>query len=91
MVGRAFNVKPLSIKLIWETGEWDPVAGYEDDEGISDDEEEQEAARNFNKVEDTEQKDKGKWMKREVEIEDGTRQIGFWVDGLEATVRVEIR
>jgi hypothetical protein len=29
-------------------------------------------------------------VRREVELEDGTRQVGNWVDGSEATVRVEI-
>lgn len=82
IVGRALKLPPLRMHLVWETGEWDPVAGYEDEENS--DEEDDEAK-------DVTSNDKGKWMKREVEIEDGTRQIGFCVDGIEATVRVELR
>jgi tubulin-specific chaperone E len=87
VVGRAFNLPPLGLRLIWETGEWDPVAGYEDEENSDDEDEEDEAID----VTMTASKDKGKWMKREVEIEDGTRQVGFCVDGREARVRVEMR
>jgi len=35
--------------------------------------------------------EKGRWMKREIEIEDGTRQIGFCVDSIEPMVRIEMR
>ena len=86
IVGRAFEVAPLSLRLVWETGEWDPVAGYEDEEN-SDDEDDDAQTINDN---GSTSKDKGKWMKREVEIEDGTRQIGFCVDGTEVKVRVEL-
>ncbi|KAH7403550.1 hypothetical protein BKA64DRAFT_669327 [Cadophora sp. MPI-SDFR-AT-0126] len=84
LVGKMLGVRPLSLSLIWETGEWDPVAGYEEFEDDDEDKEiidEEIAAR----------REKGKWMKREVEIEDGTRQVGNLVDGLEAIVRVELR
>ena len=106
IVGRAFSTPPLSLKLTWETGEWDPVAGYEDQIESSDDDDEtddnleasknkKETKTNGNVENDTLMKEnerqQGKWMKREVEIMDGTRQIGFWVDGLEAIVRVERR
>jgi hypothetical protein len=85
IVGRLFNIPPLSLRLIWETGEWDPVAGYE--EQAEDDED----SDNENMATPVTSDNKGKWMKREVEIEDGTRQIGFCVDGMEATVRIELR
>lgn len=88
IVGKLFDLKPLRLCLIWETGEWDPVAGYEDEEYDSEDIEEESdlvdaiaATRNI----------KGKWTKREVELEDSTRQIGNSVDGMEAKVRIELR
>jgi len=37
------------------------------------------------------QRDKGKWVQREVELVDGTRQIGSWIEGKKARVRVEVR
>ena len=83
IVGRAFKLAPLSLHLVWETGEWDPVAGYEDEENSDEEDDEQ--------VKTATGDEKGKWMKREVEIEDGTRQIGFCVDGMEATIRVGLR
>jgi hypothetical protein len=95
IVGRLFGLRPLSLRLIWETGEWDPVAGYEDQEEDSDEEDEAEDAHVHRELIVREAKvetgkEKGRWMRREVELEDGTRQIGFWVDGMEATIRVEL-
>jgi hypothetical protein len=104
IVGRAFSLRPLELRLTWETGEWDPVAGYEDEVESSDDEDQNEGIQRSQKEVATgddeardegmkrlEEKDLGKWMKREVEIMDGTRQVGFWVEGSEAIVRVEKR
>lgn len=87
-VGKMFEHRPLGLRLIWETGEWDPVAGYEDLLDDSDDEEVVESAAE-KEGEDKDDK-KGKYMQREVEIEDGTRQIGFLIDDKTARVRVEI-
>ena len=89
IVGRLFGIPPLSIRLIWETGEWDPVAGYEDEEEDSSDDECEDAPALETKI--AVATEKGKWMKREIEIEDSTRQVGFCVDGVEAKVRVEVR
>jgi hypothetical protein len=90
MVGKMFDIHPMKIRLIWETGEWDPVAGYEDDEEDSDDE---EGGVNLNAIEadGATAQEKGRWMERTTEIEDSTRQVGFCVDGMEAKVRIELR
>ena len=84
-VGKLFDYRPLGLRLIWETGEWDPVAGYED---LMDESDEEEIPSVEGKG--REELDKGKFMQREVEIEDGTRQIGFLIDDKKAKVRVEI-
>lgn len=89
IVGRLFGLRPLGLRLVWETGEWDPVAGYEDEVEGEDDEDSEDEEREVVVMEKGD--DKGRWMKREVEIEDGTRQIGFCVDGMEAIVRIELR
>ena len=34
---------------------------------------------------------KGKWVRREVELVDGTREVGFWIEDRMARVRVEVR
>ena len=40
LVAKLFDVeRPLKLKLIWETGEWDPVAGFDEEVGNSDDDE----------------------------------------------------
>ncbi|KAH7330097.1 hypothetical protein BKA65DRAFT_50476 [Rhexocercosporidium sp. MPI-PUGE-AT-0058] len=83
LVGKMFGVRPLSIRLIWETGEWDPVAGYEEWESEDEDEEIDEETATMREM--------GKWVKREVEIEDCTRPVGNLVDGEEATLRLEMR
>ncbi|RFU35923.1 hypothetical protein B7463_g397, partial [Scytalidium lignicola] len=101
IVGRAFNQPPLNIRLIWETGEWDPVAGYEEYE-LDSDSDYDDDDYDDNGVDDKkelledisdgiESHNKGQWIQREVEIEDSTRQIGFCVDGTKAKVRVELR
>lgn len=89
IVARLFDTKPLGIKLVWETGIWDPVARYEDEEDNEDEEFGGEDAMEHTLV-DGEERRKGRWMKREVEIENSTRMIGVCVDGSEAKVRVEV-
>ena len=92
IVGTLFDVMPLKTRLTWETGEIDPVAGFEEIEEDSDDEETREttdeAADHPNVVSS---KDAGKWIKREVEVRDSLKQIGVIVDGMEATIRVELQ
>ncbi|KAK8083473.1 hypothetical protein PG996_002254 [Apiospora saccharicola] len=102
IAGKLFGQKPLDLRLVWETGEWDPVAGFDDEVDVDDDsggegndaeEEKQEAAAEAAAGGETLQTERkvGKWVKREVELRDGPRQLGFCVDGLEAKVRVEVR
>ncbi|KAJ5027430.1 tubulin-specific chaperone E [Bipolaris maydis] len=79
VVGKHLNIKPIKCKLIWETGDWISVRKsateiVEDDW----DSEDSEAEMGMERV------------MREVEILPGTRSIGTWIDGMEATVRVEV-
>ncbi|ESZ93622.1 hypothetical protein SBOR_6000 [Sclerotinia borealis F-4128] len=121
IVGRLLGCRPMSLKLIWETGEWDPVAGYDDvGEDSSDEDEDEvevigqmgEALAHAKLLEEEpegidsgmdmktvdaqthEQPEKimaGKFMKREVELEDTAKDVGFRVDEMEARVRVEFK
>jgi len=99
IAGKLFNIKPLALRLIWETGEWDPVGGFDDEVEDSSDEEgdvlpvEESGATATLLANTTSQSQErtGKWIKREVELGDGPRQLGFCVDGMEAKVRVELR
>ncbi len=48
VVGKLFGLPPLKLRLVWETGEWDPVADFGSsgkDVGDSSDEEDEEEAR----------------------------------------------
>ncbi|KAH8675787.1 hypothetical protein BX600DRAFT_453575 [Xylariales sp. PMI_506] len=90
VAGNLFEQEPLSLRLVWETGEWDPVAGF--DEEVEDSEEEGDI-EDVQPEEETTQigRRAGKWVKREVELHGGPRQFGFCVDGLEAKIRVEVQ
>lgn len=96
VAGRLFGIRPLSCRLMYETGEWDPVGGEEGDEwscSESDDDDEVgvDGGEVGNGGAEREEKNRGKWVRREVELVDGTREVGFWVEGMEARVRVEPR
>jgi hypothetical protein len=79
MVGKHYDIKPTECKLVWETGDWMPaksnVVGFDEDEYDSD---------------DSEDEAKMDRVMREVKVIPGTRSIGTWIDGSEATVRVEM-
>lgn len=90
--GKLFGLSPLKLGLVWETGEWDPVAGFDDREGDSSDEEDAEQGQRADAVAAEESAGKpGRWVKREVELRDGPRQLGYCVDGQDVKIRVEIR
>ncbi|KAI1803357.1 RNI-like protein [Daldinia bambusicola] len=96
IAGKLFGLNPLGVRLTWETGEWDPVGGFDDEVEDSSDEEEQQEKGEKGEAVDTGEDPPvdtktGKWVKREVELQDGPRQLGFCVDGLEAKIRVEAR
>lgn len=96
IVGLLFGIRPLGCKLVWETGVWDPVKGEEEGWSCSEEEDEggdeggdDESGLERDKV--MRENEKGKWVRREMELEDGIKDVGFWVDGREARVRVELR
>ncbi|QUC17862.1 uncharacterized protein UV8b_02103 [Ustilaginoidea virens] len=96
IAGNLFKLPPLKVRLIWETDEWDPVAGYDDHDEESGDEEGQgkdgEPADSQGQTR-TEDRDgeSGRWIKREVELKDGPKQLGYCVDGLDVSIRIEMR
>lgn len=89
---------------MWETGERDPLGRSlaKDDEArwnVSSEEEEEDDEEELDEdsagvdqsAEGTRGKNRGRWVAREVELEDGMRDVGFWIEGREAKVRVENR
>ncbi|KAJ4271786.1 hypothetical protein NW762_000492 [Fusarium torreyae] len=96
IAGKLFDLSPLKLGLIWETGEWDPVAGFDEQEGDSSDEEEAEEERerkglDTHAAEVDSASKPGRWVKREVELKDGPRLLGYCVDGMDVKIRVEAR
>lgn len=78
VVGKHFGLAPLTLRLTWETGERDPAHGaaYQGPEWWDSSDEEDTTAVS------------GDWVEREVELVPGTRAVGTYVEGKEATVRV---
>lgn len=104
IVGRLFGLSPLAVQLVWETGEWDPVGGFDEEDEDSSDEAEGEVKNEGEAKEETGKnadahaeegsqsgRKAGRWVKREVELKEGPRQFGYCVEGLEARIRVEMR
>lgn len=91
IVGRLFGVRPMECRLIWEMGEWDPVGREEDDVWSCSEEEGDDDDQSRNRAEANNEKSRGKWVKREVELVNGTKDLGFWIDRGEARIRVEPR
>ncbi|CAK7243129.1 MAG: hypothetical protein STHCBS139747_004639 [Sporothrix thermara] len=100
IAGRLFGRAPQQLRLVWETGEWDPVAGVDEEDGDDEDEEDEEEEQDHEHDDElvieadnaaAAETHAGRWVKREVELKDSPRQFGFCVDGLEARIRVEVR
>ncbi|KAK1638354.1 CAP-Gly domain-containing protein [Colletotrichum phormii] len=93
IAGRLFGAEPLRLRLVWETGEWDPVGGFDEEENADDssDEEDAAAGRSGEGLAGAQEARGGRWVKREVELRDGPRQLGFCVDGMDVNIRVEDR
>jgi hypothetical protein len=85
IVSKSFGIPPLKLKLIWETGDWmhaPRTAGT-----LSEDQDSEDSDDEIDENADG----KGERIMREVEIVPGTKAVGNWVDGMEATIRVQLR
>ncbi|OQO12162.1 hypothetical protein B0A48_02802 [Cryoendolithus antarcticus] len=81
LVGRELDVSTLKLRLVWETGERDPVRTTQN-EGPewwdSSDEEDEAVGRQ-------------ELIDREVELVPGTRLLATYIEGQEGTIRIERR
>lgn len=90
LVSRLFNLAPYSFKLVWETDEWDPVEKKTGDDGAAgwdeDTDDEMHAPA------PTSSADNSRFVRREIELVDSTRDIGFLFQGEtgEMKIRVEV-
>ena len=95
---------PFSYRFVWETGELDPPphqgSTKQDGGGWSDESEDEsdgdgtdiEGSLTQGKMRNGRGKGKVDWVQREIELADGAKTVGFWLDpGTEARVRVEKR
>ncbi|PHH80081.1 hypothetical protein CDD80_2923 [Ophiocordyceps camponoti-rufipedis] len=88
--GKLLGVSPLRLRLIWETDEWDPVAGCEAIGESSDEEDDvDDPSRRPPPGEPSSGTLSGRWVKREVELRDSPKQLGYCVDGMDVRIRVE--
>lgn len=95
VVSKLYGLHPLQLRLIWETGEWDPVASRtrSDDDNEDDSSDDEEEATNLDAAPTLDDKQAaeqpGRWVKREVELKDGPRLLGYCVDGQDVSIRIE--
>lgn len=89
LVSRLFDLPAYGFKLIWETDEFDPVEKDVGDEGAldSNDESEDEMRVEQHGVSET---TKSRFVRREVELFDSTRDIGFLFQGETGEMRIRV-
>jgi hypothetical protein len=97
LVSRLFGLPAFGFRLIWETDEWDPVEKEAADEAAAD-----EAADWDDDSEDEAQSDQAgpdifgdgpdqsRFVRREVELVDSARDIGFLFQGEVGEVRIRV-
>ncbi|EAW10619.1 putative tubulin-specific chaperone [Aspergillus clavatus NRRL 1] len=93
IASRLFNLPPYQCRLVWETDELDPVSQekkQDEDDWDSDDDVSNKTLEDNSKLVDL--SEEAKFVKREIELVDSTRDIGFWFqpDILEARIRIEV-
>lgn len=89
LVSRLFHLPAYGFKLIWETDEFDPIETAVNDEGTldSDDESEDEMRAHQRGVSEP---NASRFVRREVELVDSTRDIGFLFQGETGEMRIRV-
>ncbi|EEH08077.1 tubulin-specific chaperone E [Histoplasma capsulatum G186AR] len=90
LVARHFSLSPLRFKLVWETDEWDPIeeSWADDDEWDSSDEIDEPGPQHGSSA--LKHEDGKKLIRREEELVNSTREVGFWFTNETRQVRVRI-
>ncbi|KAJ5297671.1 hypothetical protein PENANT_c005G06601 [Penicillium antarcticum] len=89
LVSRLFGLPAFGFKLVWQTDEWDPVE-KENVEAVDWDDSEDEALDEQDIVLPKHGGPDSGFVRREVELVDSTRDIGFLFQGEEGEVRVRV-
>lgn len=99
---------PFDYRLVWETGEYDPPGHHAstmpDGGDWSDEDEDEDEDEETRRESEATQQESGlaryaiptkrteDWVQREVELNDGARDVGYWISaGGEARVRVTLK
>lgn len=94
LVSRLFGLPAFGFRLVWETDEWDPVEKEVGDEGVvewDEDSEDEDRPDIGAGVETTgDGPDKSRFVRREVELVDSTRDIGFLFQSEVGEVRIRV-
>ncbi|KAJ5206060.1 Leucine-rich repeat typical subtype [Penicillium cf. griseofulvum] len=93
LVSRLFGLPAFGFRLVWETDEWDPVEKEVGDEAVEYDEDSEDEGRPGigSGVETTgDGPDKSRFMRREVELVDSTRDVGFLFQNEVGEVRIRV-
>ncbi|KAJ5961868.1 hypothetical protein N7501_006809 [Penicillium viridicatum] len=94
LVSRLFGLPAFGFRLVWETDEWDPVEKEVGDERVdewdedSEDEDRPDIGSGFEITGDG--LDKSRFVRREVELVDSTRDIGFLFQSEVGEVRIRV-
>lgn len=94
LVSRLFGLPAFGFRLVWETDEWDPVEKEVGDEGVvewdedSEDEDRPDIASGLETTGDG--LDKSRFVRREVELVDSTRDIGFLFQTEVGEIRIRV-
>lgn len=96
LVSRLFGLPAFGFRLVWETDEWDPVEKEVGDEGVvewdedSEDEDRPDIGSGLETARDGDGLDKSRFVRREVELVDSTRDIGFLFQSEVGEVRIRV-
>lgn len=88
LVSRLFNLAPYSFKLVWETDEWDPVEKKTGDDGVAGWDEDSDDEMQVS--DPASSADNSRFVRREVELVDSTRDIGFLFQGETGEMKIRV-
>ncbi|KAJ5230724.1 hypothetical protein N7489_011432 [Penicillium chrysogenum] len=93
LVSRLFGLPAFGFRLVWETDEWDPVEKEVGEEVVEWDEDSEDETRpdihsGLEAMADG--LDKSRFLRREVELVDSTRDVGFLFQGEVGEVRIRV-
>ncbi|CAG8255661.1 unnamed protein product [Penicillium nalgiovense] len=93
LVSRLFGLPAFGFRLVWETDEWDPVEKEVGEEAVEWDEDSEDEARpdiDSGLATTGDGLDKSRFVRREVELVDSTRDVGFLLQGEVGEVRIRV-